>query len=643
MTRRALHDWHVVAVAAATCLGALWAHAFSLPWRVAAAVALAGGIARGRLAPLGIGALVTASALAASSWAGLDPPPPWVLSDQWVTLITDPAPFASGSVGFEARLGRRHVQAWARGPAATALSPRLAGERVQVSGVLRPLSPVAARRYAPRHLSGRVSVDAVGETRAAAPLGRVANAYRRLVTRGAEALPERTRPLFGGMVMGDDRGQPPELSEAFKAAGLTHLLAVSGQNVAFVLLLAVPLLRRGRLRWRLAVTVAVLLGFGVLTRWEPSVMRAEAMAVVAAVGAFAGRPVRGVRLLALAVAGCVLVDPLLVHSLGFRLSVAACSGLVVLTSWLAARLPLVLAASIAAQAGASVVLIPTFGGVPLAGLPANVLAVPAAGPIMMWGLVAGPLAGAIPFAAPLLHLPTRLALAWVAGVAEVAARLPLAPVGALGGALFLLAVLALARRAGAPAVRALAAATVLGVVLVSARPAATSTGDVVAAGARLWVRGPDRVLVVHNARPGPTIAALRTRNVHYVDVLVSADAGRAAADQVWPLVRALRPSLVIAPEHHQLAPARTVRTGAVATAGDLVVEVTAGGPPLRVTVSRRQSSPSHSRSAWSHASLRASNCSFQCAAASADGYGPSWRSRGHPPLAGSTRLWSRHQ
>jgi len=610
VTRRVLLDRHIVALAVVAVLGALWAHPFPVPWRIAAAGVVLMGIASRRPVILCGGAVVTASALAAASWAGLDTPRPLVLAGEWVTLITDPAPFASGSIGAEARLGRRHVQLWARGEAASALSSRLAGERVEIGGVLRPLSPETARRYAPRHLSGRVSVDAVSGTRRAGALGRVANAYRRLVTRGAESLPEHTRPLFGGMVMGDDRGQAPEVSEAFKAAGLTHLLAVSGQNVAFVLLLAVPLLRRGRLRWRLVTTLAVLGAFGVLTRWEPSVMRAEAMAAVAAAGAFAGRPVRAVRLLALAVTACVLVDPLLVHSLGFRLSVAACAGLAVVTPWLRPRLPLLLAASVAAQAGASLVLVPTFGGVPVVGLPANVLAVPAAGPIMMWGLVVGPVAGALPGAAPLLHLPTRVALAWVAGVAEVAARVPLAPLGALAGAAFAAALLVVARAAGTRS-RAVGAAALLAIVFVCARPASPASGVAVARGARLWVDGPDRVLVVRGAPPGPTIAALRDRNVHHVDVLVTASAGRTAADQAWPLVHALRPSLVLAPEHHQLAPARTVCAGAVVVAGDLVVEVTGGGPPLTVGVRQRQSSHSHLRSASSHESLRASNCSFQ--------------------------------
>ena len=63
---------------------------------------------------------------------------------------------------------------------------------------------------------------------------------------------ERARSLYTGLVIGDDREQPADLADAFRGAGLTHLLAVSGQNVAFALALAGPLLRRLRLWPRLA-------------------------------------------------------------------------------------------------------------------------------------------------------------------------------------------------------------------------------------------------------------------------------------------------------------------------------------------------------------------------------------------------------
>ena len=74
-----------------------------------------------------------------------------------------------------------------------------------------------------------------------------------------------------------------------------------------------------------------------LTRFEPSVLRAAAMASLAAVSVFLARPASGIRLLALATTGLLLVDPLLVWSVGFLLSVGATAGIVLLSRPLAAR------------------------------------------------------------------------------------------------------------------------------------------------------------------------------------------------------------------------------------------------------------------------------------------------------------------
>jgi competence protein ComEC len=126
----------------------------------------------------------------------------------------------------------------------------------------------------------------------------------------------------------------------------------------------------------------------------------------------------------------LLVDPLLVHSLGFRLSVAACVGIVVLSPRVGRALPgprwlrEPIAVTVAAQVGVAPVAIPAFGALPLVALPANFLAAPVAGLVTAWGMSGGLVAGVVPPLAPVLHLPTRLATAWVAGVARVGAALP---------------------------------------------------------------------------------------------------------------------------------------------------------------------------------------------------------------------------
>jgi ComEC/Rec2-related protein len=189
---------------------------------------------------------------------------------------------------------------------------------------------------------------------------------------------------------------------------------------------------------RLAGGTAALLLFCAMTRFEPSVLRAGAMSGLALLAAFVGRPVSGLRLLALAIAGLVLIDPFLVHSLGFGLSCGASAGILLLAGPLARRLPgpgfvrEPLAVTAAAQVGVAPIALPAFGSLPLAALPANLVAAPAAAALSLWGLAAG-LAGSIigqaagaPDRGPaaVLQIPTAVLAGWIREVAQLAARCP---------------------------------------------------------------------------------------------------------------------------------------------------------------------------------------------------------------------------
>jgi competence protein ComEC len=440
---RQLSDRGVVALAAATWAGAVVALPVA---RVPAFVLLVMAWLGRRPVLFVLASALLASGLAARAWAGLSPPRPRVVTAT-VTLVSDPVSRAWGTAA-EVRLGRTRLLARAApGPTARALAERLAGERVRLEGVVVPFDARSARRLAARHLAGRLEVVALRGWSAGSRLSVLANRARRLLVEGAASVPAGQRALFTGLVIGDDRAQTAASRDAFRAAGLSHLLAVSGGNVAFVLALAGPLLRRLSLGGRLVGGLAVLALFGVLTRWEPSVLRAEAMAAAAMVAAWRGRPQSGLRLLAVAVWGLILVDPLLVRSVGFQLSVAASAGIAVLARPLAARIPGprpvadVLAVTAAAQAGVAPVLVPVFGPVPLASLPANLLAAPAAGVVMGWGLAAGLAAGLLAGPADgrvawLLHRPTVVLVAWIDHVARAGAAAPLPRLGlpALGAA-----------------------------------------------------------------------------------------------------------------------------------------------------------------------------------------------------------------
>jgi len=154
------------------------------------------------------------------------------------------------------------------------------------------------------------------------------------------------------------------------------------------------------------------------------------MAALTAVGFALGRERSPVRLLFVAIAILVVVDPLLVWSVGFWLSVGASFGVVAIAPALQPRLrgPVWWTSALAVTLGAQLgVLVPSwlvFGRMPALGIPANLLAVPVAGFVMLYGLPAALVASLLPQPlAVLLMAPATLGTRWVALVARTAAAM----------------------------------------------------------------------------------------------------------------------------------------------------------------------------------------------------------------------------
>ena len=194
--------------------------------------------------------------------------------------------------------------------------------------------------------------------------------------------------LLVGFVTGDTRLLPDADAEAMRATGLSHLTAVSGSNTAILLGGVAGLLALLRLpaRGRQVLLAVTVVAFVVLTRLEPSVLRAGTMALLVLAAAASGVARDARHLLAGAVMLLVLVDPLLTWSLGLLLSAGATLGVLVVAPALTARLerhlprPLagLLGITLGAQLAVSPVLLLGFGTIPWVSVPANLLAVPAA-------------------------------------------------------------------------------------------------------------------------------------------------------------------------------------------------------------------------------------------------------------------------
>lgn len=260
------------------------------------------------------------------------------------------------------------------------------------------------------------------------PWWRAAERVRSALRESVAHSPADQRALVPALVVGDDADVDDSLAAAFKRTGLTHLLAVSGTNltllVGFLLVAARWCGVRGRGLY--AVGAAGIVGFILLARFEPSVVRAAAMGTVGLLAMGINGRQRGGRALGVAVLVVLLVDPDLAISPGFALSVLATVGIVFLAPpWrdaLALWMPRWLAEAVAVPAAAQLACTPLVaslsGQVSLVAVAANLLAGPAVGPATVLGLLGGFL-GLV--WSPLGRIAGTLA-AWCAGWIVLIAR-----------------------------------------------------------------------------------------------------------------------------------------------------------------------------------------------------------------------------
>ncbi|MGH3380224.1 MAG: ComEC/Rec2 family competence protein [Actinoallomurus sp.] len=368
-------------------------------------------------------------------------------------------------------------------------------ERVRVPVLVLAAAP-AWKRVLPSHrvrFTARLTTPRRGELLAAVALvrgppvvlgapsapQRLANTVRARLREAASGLPSDQRGVLPGLVDGDISLIEPDLTDAFERAGLTHLMAVSGENLSLILgavLAFGRLVGLGRRAGPLLAGMAII-GFVIVARPSPSVLRATVMGTVALVAVVSGRERQGVPALCAAVLLLVLIDPALARSYGFALSALATAGILIIAPrWrdrLSRRMPRGLAEPLAVSAAAHVACAPVLAmlgaGVSIVAIPANLLAAPAVGPATLLGVFAAIVAPMSLPVARVVVLPAGLVVGWITGVARFCARMPYAVVGwpdGLAGVALLLAIVAAAILAlRRPLPRRIAAAALTGIVV----------------------------------------------------------------------------------------------------------------------------------------------------------------------------------
>ncbi len=317
----------------------------------------------------------------------------------------------------------------------------LIGRQVRASGTLREPEPWEAAYLARYGIRQVLAADAVRPTggRRDGPAALIDRIRDRAELALGTGTPQAQAELLRGFVLGEDDRIDAATVDDFKRSGLAHLLAVSGENVMLLALLAVPLLALAGvpLRARLLCVLGLIAIYVPVTGAGPSIQRAGVMGAAGVVAALAGRPRSRCYAVLLAACATLAVNPRASGDPGWQLSFAAVIGIL---AWAGPIRDLLLgrhadrdergraawrrvlaegaAVTIAATLSTAPLMAHTFEAVSIASVPANLLVLPAVAPLMWLGMLAA-LVGQLPWfpVQPLTGLAGLLA-AYVAQVAH---------------------------------------------------------------------------------------------------------------------------------------------------------------------------------------------------------------------------------
>ena len=445
---------------------------------------------------------------------------------------------------------------------------------------------------------------------------RLRDRVERAVGRGTRGV---RRALVLGIVLGEDEGLSDRTRADFRASGLYHLLAVSGQNVMFIAIGiygAGWILRLPRVARELATMGGIVL-YVLAVGWQPSVVRAGVAGALASLAWLASRPRDRWHFLALGALVLLVWAPTSILEPGFQLSFAAVAGIFVGVPRVRDRLsgyplPPRLAEGLGVATVCGVVTAPIvllqFGQAPLYTVPANVLAEPAVPLVLGLGLLAGIADPFAPGVAAALAWLAGWAAAWIELVSRLVASLPSAQIGPMTALVAALAVTGawVAMRRGP-----FARPARMGVVLVlggavsalgctawwALRPAPAwhqpaglrVTFLDVGQGDSTLLETPSARVLVDEGPPEAHVASQLTRmGIRSLTAIVLTHPQRDHVGGASDVIRRLRVGTVLDPDltatgpdreeavaaaRERKTPIRTVRTGTVFKAGGLVIRV----------------------------------------------------------------------
>ena len=262
------------------------------------------------------------------------------------------------------------------------------GDRVGMTGELTPAEDEDAgyRSYlGQQRISGSVFARSIWVEAPGSGIRRLLFGFgAELSDRLRRVAPGEPGILLSGLVVGDDRALSGETANDFRRTGMSHITAVSGSNLALVVVLLMaagnPLGMRRRLGWLLATAVAVWL-YAIVTGLDPPVVRAALMATISLMAPVFGRRADYLTAAVLSAALMALVEPGLLANIGFQLSLSASVALAALASGMSVTTPggavrLAIDGAITAQIATLPITLVTFGAFSWVSIPVNIVVGP---------------------------------------------------------------------------------------------------------------------------------------------------------------------------------------------------------------------------------------------------------------------------
>jgi competence protein ComEC len=300
------------------------------------------------------------------------------------------------------------------------------GADLHATGWLFPLRADAydtQRRRAGADARLEVRALQLGAIRGAVP--RVAARIHHGLRHATATIDARAAAIVRGLAIGDVTAIDPGTEEALRRAGLSHLVAVSGSNVAIVLGTVALICRRLGLKLRISLACVALFTFVAVVGPEPSVLRAALMGGVGLAAIAAGHRAEPLHALGLAVIFLVCFRPGMVFSVGLHLSAAATAGIVLWTGSIRQRLSRIpeqvaapLAATLAAQIAVAPLVALVFGEISVTAPIANLLVFPAVPLGTITGLAAGVAGALVPPAGAVLGRAAAPTAEWILWVGD---------------------------------------------------------------------------------------------------------------------------------------------------------------------------------------------------------------------------------